>query len=235
MKKIALTIVFLLFTTSVFAGEFSLTEEQKRQIGEEIHRYVEDTYKKEKGKRSKDDIRKDYILGSMLKADNMYTSRAFGEKNFEHCKFLANLSITTADEKKANLDVMPMTREALEVTYSILADCYIAEVLEKVSAREVAIREMFQKERALVEKAKKYYTKATNSTFNPMLATLANFNLGFIYTSLGERKKGNEFWSKAFRNDRVLNFSKSEYEKGNMVLLIFHNDTSFITFNKKKQ
>lgn len=85
-----------------------------------------------------------------------------------------------------------------------------------------SIKEIFRKERASVEKAKEYYTKASSITFDPTWAAIENFKLGFIHISLGEQKRGEEFWAKAFRDDKVFTFVKSEDEKGNRVLLIYH-------------
>lgn len=225
MKKIVLIIMLLLLVSTAFAEKATtLTKEQIQQIREEIYRYVEDTYKREGGKRNKDDIREDYIEGEMARAYNANASRYFNEKDFDACKVSVEFTISQANKRKVKLNVMPMVREAQELAYFILADCYVAEIMEKISVTGTSTVEMFQKERARAEKAKEYYSKVTNVTLNPTRAAVANFNLGGIHIFLGDQKKGEQFFGKAFRDNKFFSYVKSEEDKGNRILFIFHNE-----------
>lgn len=232
MKRVILVLMVaaLLSGGSViaFAEQPVLTDEQMQQIRQDMQRYADETYKRENGKRSKKEIKEDYFQGSMLRAGNTQASEAFAKGNFDDCKTFTGLNITDMEKPKAKLKTMPFSLDQLEATYEIAADCRMLETMKKVAAaKDASLKDTFQKEQVEVKKAKDYYAKVTGDNNNPLRAAIANYNLAFITMALVDQKSAQEFYDKAFHNDKLYTFVKGESEKGYRVLFIWHNDTVY--------
>lgn len=233
INKMFLALAALALFTGITATAFAELPFTDEQIQESIHQYVEDTYKQEGGKRSKDVIRVDYVQGSIAMAVNKHASEAFTEDKFDDCRFFANMSITDLEKAKASPKTMPMAYEQLELAYSITADCLIKEVMGKVvAAANVPIEKTVQNERDAIYKAMDYYTKVSLSTPNLTQAAIVNFNLGSLYSLLGDQNKGQPMFFKAFHNDQILNFIKKEDEQGHRVQFIWHDDSAYVVKNR---